>query len=229
MGEETVVSTEDDDQEIDYGKWYVHTAETALAEANKLCPTDAEQTIWPHWSAGRPAKFRTMLMEPRFVLGDVTHQERFYYETLELEWSDMYLLSVLSEKYYFLPSSRSKSEWSGVYRIFSPNTDIDRCCGKDPTGTLYVGKAGAGGRNWSTLRTRILDIVTKRHHAMSGWSFDHLIRRKFPWNSLAVEWAYTGQTLFKGKPIPAAGMAESFLLRSYSDSFGELPPLNQKG
>jgi len=223
------VSTEDDDEEIEYGKLYVHTAEMALAEANKLCPTEAEETIWPHWGKERPTKFRLMLKEPSFVLGAVTHNDRYYYEKVVLEWSDMYLLSVLSEKYYLLPSSRSKREWSGVYRIFSPGTSIHRCCGQDPTGTLYVGKAGAGGRNWSILRTRILDIVTKRHHAVSGWSFDSLIDRKFPWNSLAVEWAYTGERLYQGKPYPAAGMAESFLLRSYSDSFGELPPLNQKG
>jgi hypothetical protein len=216
----------EDDEEIEYGKWYVHTADTALAEANKLCPVDEEGNIWPHWGEGRPTKLRRLVMEPQFTLGNVSYQDRYFYETVEYLWSGTYLLSVLKDKYHLLPSARYKSQWSGVYRIFSPNTNIGRSCGQDSTGTLYVGKAGTAVKNWSILRNRIQAIVNERHHATNNWN--HPIRQRFPWSSLAIEWAYTGEKLHQGKPIPEAGIAESFLLLSYRDSFGELPPWNEK-
>jgi hypothetical protein len=55
-----------------------------------------------------------------------------------------------------------------------------------------------------------------------------LIEQKYPWASLAVEWAYTpGELNHKGKPFSKAILAENFLLSCYSDSFGELPPWNR--
>jgi hypothetical protein len=58
---------------------------------------------------------------------------------------------------------------------------------------------------------------------------------KFPSQYLSVEWAYTKserkRERFEAnqKPFAEAKMAESWLLWSYKDSFGELPPWNQKG
>jgi hypothetical protein len=116
-----------------------------------------------------------------------------------------------------------------VYRIFFPNKIIDRFCGKDGTGTLYIGKAGTGKMSWSILRTRIRDIVEGKHHAIRGWSSSNIFRQKYPWEALAVEWAYTTvRTNYKGDIIQAAELAETWLLRSYNDSFGEIPPLNQR-
>jgi len=50
-----------------------------------------------------------------------------------------------------------------------------------------------------------------------------MVRQKFPWDSLAVEWAFTTGDIadHKGERLPAAIIAEGFLLNSYNDSYGE--------
>ena len=132
------------------------------------------------------------------------------------------MLSSLEKNKRFLPHSYT-DEWSGVYRIFSPNTPIDRCCGKDPTGTLYIGLAGSRVRKWSILRTRISSILTGEHHAIKNRS--DLSRQRFPWGSLAVEWAYTGERKnYKGEFVAEAILAEGWLLACYKDLYGEYPP-----
>src|SRR5581483_4688306 len=47
----------------------------------------------------------------------------------------------LEQSTHLLPGLR-QSEWSGVYRLFSPSKEIERCSGCVPTGTLYIGRAG---------------------------------------------------------------------------------------
>jgi hypothetical protein len=164
-----------------------------------------------------------------FFLKDVYHRPRYYFETVELKWNNAYLLSVLGKNYRLLPCNY-ESQWSGIYRLFSANMKIDRCCGKDPTGTLYLGFAGGGTRNWSILRTRIGQILRGEHQAIRNWNFGDLSKQRFPWESLSIEWAYTGKRLnYKGEPIPEAPMAENYLLACYGDSYGEFPPWNQKG
>jgi hypothetical protein len=57
-----------------------------------------------------------------------------------------------------------------------------------------------------------------------------MIQKMFPWQSLAVQWAYMGErTDYKGDSVPAALLGETWLLACYHDSFGEYPPWNQKG
>jgi hypothetical protein len=221
-----VCSIEKIDEEIEYGKFYVHSlGDEDSAESRPLEADD----IWPHWSEGVPTKLRKTLWSPAFYLGKVHHKERLSSESLELEWRGPYLLSVLRENYSLLPSSKYSRQWNGVYRIFSPETAINRICGEDPTGTLYLGRAGSE-RGWSILRTRIQEIARKAHHATSGWSYSDLLRKKFPWESLAIEWAYTEKRLnYRGDPIPGAKVAEGWLLSCYNDSFGEYPPMNQEG
>ena len=80
---------------------------------------------------------------------------------------------------------------SGVYRLFAPNKSIDRCCGKDTSGTLYLGCAGTK-RNWSNLRTRIRSIVNGEHHAITNVHCNETVRKAFPRDRLAVHWAYMG-------------------------------------
>jgi hypothetical protein len=179
------------------------------------------EEIWPDWS-DTPTKFHSVVdSDPR------TGAE--YYETLLLRWDNTHLLSsLLQNKNRLLPSSKYSDQWSGVYRIFSPNKIIDRFCGKDGTGTLYIGRAGTGAKSWSILQTRIKAIAEGKHHATRNWS-SNVIQQKYPWEALAIEWAYTKmRTNYKGDMIPAAKLAELWLLRSYNDSFGEYPPLNQK-
>jgi hypothetical protein len=217
------VCPEEDDEEIEYGKLYT----SILEDENELLPLKKEN-IWPHWSEGVPTKLRRKLGSPSFTLGAVRHDYREYYATLDFKWNDMRKLSFLKENNNHLPENY-ENQWSGVYRIFAPDTAIDRFCGKDPTGTLYLGRAGSE-RGWSILRTRIRSIAKREHHATKGWDCSDVIRQMFPWESLAVEWAYTGKrTNYKGEIVLAAKLAEAWLLSCYNDSYGEYPPLNQEG
>jgi hypothetical protein len=216
------VWTEKDDTEIEYGKLCSYTAKDILAEEYKVHPPIGK--VWPHWSEGVPIKLRRELGSPRFVEGNVRHEYRAYYDSLDFVWSRSYTVPELRGNKGLYPNHSG-----GVYRLFAPNRPIDRCCGKDPTGTLYLGYAGTK-RNWSNLRTRIKSIVSGDHHAVSNVHFNIAVQRAFPRNSLAVQWTYFGDRVnYKGETEPAAILAEAWLLACYHDSFGEYPPWNQKG
>jgi hypothetical protein len=223
------VWTEEDDEEIEYGKWHFYDGQSCLAEEQKIHPPKTIDDIWPHWGEGVPTKLRRTFYTSSFSKNGVYHRARRCYASLELKWHSPRSVSSLRKDTRLLPSSH-QSEWSGVYRIFSPDTTIDRFCGNDPTGTLYLGLAGTGEGNWSILRNRIQAIARRDHHATQSWSFSDLVRQKYPWESLAIEWACTGdRQSYKGEMHPVALMAESWLLHCYNDAYGEFPPLNQKG
>ena len=90
--------------------------------------------------------------------------------------------------------------------------------------------AGTGARNWSILRTRIMAIIKRDHHATRNWTFSDLVQQKYPWNSLAIDWAYsTGKRFtYEGEPLAESVMAAGWLLACYNSSYGESPPRNQK-
>ena len=219
------VWTDEDDEDGEYGKWVVYSLKEALAEERKVRPPRSE--FWPNWHDGVPTKFIKILFAPEFDLGTVRHRPRDVWRQLELSWSKAVPLPQLAKNNKVLPGSRFKYEWSGVYRVFSPTASIHRCCGEDRTGTLYIGQAGSGRQRWSILRSRLLQIVNGRHHAISMRA--DTIAKKYPWGSLALQWAYTKEIFdYRGRPISEARLAESFLLYSYRELFGELPPLNEK-
>lgn len=65
---------------------------------------------------------------------------------------------------------------------------------------------------------------------MEKFGFSDVLRQKFPRESIAIEWAFTGNRVdYTGKSVPNVLLAEGWLLSSYNDSFGEYPPWNQKG
>jgi hypothetical protein len=195
---------EQDEDEIEYGKWIEHTAEEALAEARKALPP--LKNIWPHWNNGVPTKLRRYGYSGSFHTGIVHHRERLRSETMELQWRGSHTLTELAAEPHRLPG-----HYSGVYRIFVPDTIIERCCSKDKTGTLYIGLAGTGTRNWSTLRTRIQAIVNQDHHATVHWKYNGALPSKFPWETLAIDWAYTEDRLnYKGKTIPGHSWRKAF-------------------
>ena len=183
--------------------------------------------IWPHWRNGVPTKFYRKVLGKGYFKDGNFQSDVQYYVPLELTWNTPQLLSAL-EKDKYLPPGTYTSEWSGVYRVFCTNAAIDRCCGKDETSTLYIGMAGAGKRKWSILRDRIRSIAKGRHQALSNcWSVNDVAQQKFPWASLSVEWAFTGDRMdHKGERVPAAIIAEGFLLNTYNDSYREYPPWN---
>jgi hypothetical protein len=189
---EAAVWTEQDDEEIEYGRQYDYTLKNTLIEEYKVRPPKKLAKIWPHWSEGIPTKLRLKVSIDAFSRGNVYHKPVEKYETLELRWNAPHALSVLKNSYSRLPSAR-RGEWSGVYRIFSPDTTINRCCGKDPTGTLYIGRAGVRGRNWSILRTRIMSIVTGDHHAIRNAHACDVVGRFS--RSIPCQWS--GRTLVR--------------------------------
>ena len=148
--------------------------------------------IRPHWRDGVPTKFNTKVLGEGFFRDGNYHSDAYYYVPLELTWNTPQRLSALNKNKHLLPGTYS-SEWSGVYRIFCTNAAIDRYCGKDETGTLYIGMAGAGKRKWSILRNRIKAIADGEHHALNLYHFNEMVRLKFPWDCLAVEWAFYGR------------------------------------
>jgi hypothetical protein len=141
--------TERDDVELEYGKLHEYTPETALEEESKIRPYTRPQNIWAHWNEGRPTKLARWVYCQAFSRAGFRHQGRELYATVKLQWSEPYLLTFLSNNRHLLPSITYQSEWHGVYRLFCPNKTIERVCGSDSTGTLYIGKSGTGAHNWS--------------------------------------------------------------------------------
>jgi hypothetical protein len=220
--------TEDDDDDPAYGVWYTFDHKSFESEETRLRPFRPADDTWPSWEDGVPNSFRRTFFVTPFSTPTATYKMGDYPVTIAFVWSAPRDLEVLRTSYRYLPSLY-RSQWSGVYRLFAKDAVIERCCGADATGTLYIGKAGTGKQNWSILRSRIMQLVKREHHATSHWHGCDKTRSKFPWDSLAAAWAFTGEyTDYRGARQPAATLAERWLLGTYRDSFGELPPWNKK-
>jgi hypothetical protein len=98
---------------------------------------------------------------------------------------------------------------------------INRVCGSDETGTLYIGRGG-----WrSTVRFRLQQLVRSltrwrvgdgEHGAGNLIRSNQHLKKMFPIECLAVTWTYEKHPT----------IAESNLLWHYFESFGEIQPLN---
>jgi hypothetical protein len=118
----------------------------------------------------------------------------------------------------------------GVYRLIAladvelrTPMVINRVCGRDETGTLYIGVAAR------TLRLRLQQLMRSlrrppafrfrlkpEHHVGDMIRSNRLLEKMLPRECLAVTWAY------EKRPWTA----EEELISQYLASFGELPPLN---
>jgi hypothetical protein len=226
----TDIWTASDDDEFEYGRQYTFEIGTILAEEKKRLAQQEPQDVWPDWREGRPTHFRRHVYVRAFDSGTAKHQETRQLVGLELSWREAYSLDFLKKNSHRLPSTKWSSQWSGVYRLFASTTSINRCCGTDTTGTLYIGMAGTGKMSWSILATRLKEVIKSNHHAIAKWHRSKLLCERFPRTSLNIEWAYTGtRTNHAGDTSHDAALAEAWLLASYSDSFGEYPPLNEVG
>jgi hypothetical protein len=123
--------------------------------------------------------------------------------------------------------SRFVSPRPGVYRLIglsesTPVTPavIDRVCGRDQTGTLYIGCENFNFKIRGRLAQMIQSVrareYTGNHRAGRTMKHHPLLRERFPIEKLAVTWCYDRH----------AAWAEQELLKCYRRSFGELPPLN---
>jgi hypothetical protein len=223
--------TDEDDAEAEYGVWNNFALNDVLVEENKIRPLNVVEPIWPRWGDGVPNKLRRQIGTPYpyCYIKSVRHRYVAFFQTVELNWTNGQLISSLKNEGDLLPADQ-RSEWNGVYRVFLPDAVIDRCCGKDPTGTLYIGHGGSGESRSSTLRNRIGDLVTGTHHAISSRAHAATVQQKFPKDCLAVQWSFTDgdRVDWKGERAPESIIAEAFLLSCYQDCFGELPPWNEK-
>jgi hypothetical protein len=115
---------------------------------------------------------------------------------------------------------------SGVYRLIALTDNrldvvpapLDRVCGIDPTGTLYIGAS-------RSLRTRLGTLV--RTHDPSKMAGGHAVmsaklRRRFPPERLAITWRCR-------EPPEMVRNFETELIQDYQARFGELPPVNAQG
>jgi len=217
----------EEDKEV-YGVWQEYSIKDELVADRKEHPVEPPPNIWPDWSKGRPSKFRLTYDWEPFGLGRAWHRWHKRTEALELEWNVPVCLSSIGKHPKALLPPDYSYAWSGVYRIFQPGVVIPRFLDQDPTGTLYVGKAGTK-RNWSNLRTRVREAATRSHHVTQYWNYDNGLSAHYPWEALFIEWAFTGtRQNEKGKEERWANLAERWLLETYRQSFGEFPPLNER-
>ena len=132
---------------------------------------------------------------------------------------------------YFVSSKAEVLWWTGckhvpgVYRLVAlkePNSlvpePLNRVCGTDETGTVYIGKS-------NELQHRVAELVMQ--HRVGNLTKAHVplsakMAEKFDENRLAVCWEFS--------PEGASPRArEAQLLALYNAEFGELPPLNSQG
>jgi hypothetical protein len=92
---------------------------------------------------------------------------------------------------------------------------INRACGQDTTGTLYIGRGRPLGSRLHALR-RSLRRGSPEHGAPETLRYYARLNQNFPPNKLAI----AVLRCFKCE------YAEGDLLDAYINSFGEIPPLN---
>lgn len=135
------------------------------------------------------------------------------------EWSELHRVTDREEGLW----SRWCEDGTGLYRLVAlmPGAGIDatplqRVCGLDPTGTLYIGST-------SSLHRRISQLVRSRDtDRFKGRNYRPLPTRlaeAFPAKKLAVCWINLPECLDRFAD-------ERNLIAAYVDTFGEPPPLN---
>jgi hypothetical protein len=120
--------------------------------------------------------------------------------------------------------------YAGVYRLIGLDEDgkpavLDRICGRDRTGTLYIGcDQNLGVRSRLSQLVRSLEensgwkSLNREHNAGYRLRAHQTLSQRFSTSRLAITWCYIDQ----------CRDGEAALLRAYYWSFGEDPPLNRR-
>ncbi|MGN6438895.1 MAG: hypothetical protein ACTHMM_20295 [Agriterribacter sp.] len=113
----------------------------------------------------------------------------------------------------------------GIYRVFALNEDltpkhINRFCGIDTTGTLYIGRTTAQG-----LKKRIYQALAVINPL--GKSTGHSGALKYKMNKIIAEFLNDHKLYFDYEVCAHPAGKERELLNEYASKFGELPPLNK--
>jgi hypothetical protein len=124
------------------------------------------------------------------------------------------------------PFSKRYHGYRGVYRLVALASESDpmkpavlnRVCGQDSTGTLYIGRSGRLNDRLNLLRLSLQKRVRfTRHGAIDMLNRVPLMKLTFPPNRLAIALLSTGRS---------TRIVESSLIEAYMNSFGDTPPLN---
>ena len=134
----------------------------------------------------------------------------------ELDWQSHHL-----ESGYF---GHKHFGYHGVYRLIALAEDgdtarpakLNRVCGQDVTGTLYIGKAGALHARLNQFRRSM--TTYEDSHGAAGM-LKAIPRLKLPPSRLAIALMFTGRFY---------GGVESDLIKAYMNTFGDTPPLNYR-
>jgi hypothetical protein len=119
--------------------------------------------------------------------------------------------------------SRKDHGFCGVYILFGLETEkrlapatINRNCGQDQNGTLYIGEAGWLNQRLNQMRRSLRGEDT--HGASRMWRQSAILNSRFPSNKLGVAILLTRVSMHP--------WIERDLIRAYLNSFGDTPPLN---
>jgi hypothetical protein len=130
------------------------------------------------------------------------------------DWSALIKISEAIERKYW----DELQPKTGVYRLIALDVNgkpmpLNRVCGVDETGTLYIGATDRQllNRLGGLVKTHRADYAGQPHRQLSIPLTD-----RFPADRLAISWEYTEM------PWPR----EAELLMAYEDELGELPPNN---
>jgi hypothetical protein len=121
---------------------------------------------------------------------------------------------------------------AGIYQLIGSGKPaiLDRICGPDQTGTLYIGCEGKNFADRSRLSKLVRSlgeprstrdgghIYNEEHNAGSRLRRHPVLSRRFPISKLALTWCYTDSK--------ECYLSERALLDAYFRSFGDTPPLN---
>jgi hypothetical protein len=122
-------------------------------------------------------------------------------------------------------SAKDHGFW-GVYRLIALESEgdltmpavLNRICGQDTTGTLYIGEAKNLSNRLNQLRRSARSHRPEHSHGAIG-----MLRQipilNFPVNKLGVAFLFTGSH--------TTGV-ERDLIHAYMNSFGDTPPLNYR-
>jgi hypothetical protein len=121
--------------------------------------------------------------------------------------------------------SKKEHAYCGVYRMIGLAADDDatkpatlnRVCGQDETGTLYIGRTRWLNERLNQLRRSLLSRHEDSHGAIGTLLEITKLKSRFPASRLAISILYTGI-----KPR----FVEGTLIRAYMNTFGDTPPLN---
>jgi hypothetical protein len=135
----------------------------------------------------------------------------------ELSWE----VHLVDRKYF----SRKRWGYKGVYRLIgladkgdtSKPATLNRVCGQDTTGTLYIGEAKTLNARLNQLQRTALR--RQRSHGAIRMLRHTPLGKVFPEDQLAIALLFTDLT---------PKFVEGHLLEAYMSSFGDTPPLNYR-